>query len=69
MNIEAIGQEKEVVEAVKKEILSRHCFDYDKQVWIKDGVYVRCGHPDSMNCHCYGKDHAGETAVITEHCG
>ena len=43
-------------------------YDYKNQVWIKDGLYVRCGHPETMNCGCYGKDHAGEKAVITEHC-
>lgn len=40
-----------------------YIFDYEHQAWIKDGVYVRCGHPESMNCHCYGKEHEGEKAV------
>jgi hypothetical protein len=35
-------------------------FDYDRQAWVKDGRYVRCGHPDP--CNCYGKAHEGETA-------
>ena len=38
-------------------------FDYDKQVWIVDGKYVRCGHPEEMNCKCYGREHAGEDAI------
>ncbi len=46
----------------------RQSYDYEKQVWILDGKYVRCGHPDNMACGCYGKEHAGENAVITEHC-
>jgi hypothetical protein len=43
-------------------------FDYEKQVWIAQGVYQRCGHPESMDCRCYGKIHAGEEAVITDAC-
>lgn len=47
---------------------SKMSYDYDKQAWIIDGKYQRCGHPESMDCKCYGKEHAGETATITEHC-
>ena len=43
-------------------------FDYDKQVWIKDGVYQDCGHLESMSCYCYGRKHKGERAVITDAC-
>jgi len=39
-------------------------YDYDRQAWYKDGVYVRCGHPDSMGCECYGKLHAGESVIL-----
>ena len=35
-------------------------YDYDKQAWYQNGVYVRCGHPESMNCECYGKLHEGQ---------
>ena len=35
-------------------------YDYDKQAWVFDGVYVRCGHPEDMQCRCYGRKHAGE---------
>lgn len=35
-------------------------YDYENQAWVKDGKYVRCGHPDSMNCNCFGKIHEGE---------
>jgi hypothetical protein len=38
-------------------------YDYDNQAWVKDGKYVRCGHPANMNCNCYGKTHEGEEAV------
>lgn len=37
-------------------------FDYDNQAWIEDGRYVRCGHPESMDCGCYGRIHEGEEA-------
>lgn len=36
-------------------------YDYDRQAWVVDGRYVRCGHPDSMQCKCYGKLHDGES--------
>lgn len=35
-------------------------FDYDLQVWVADGVIQRCGHPDSMDCQCLAKIHAGK---------
>ena len=35
-------------------------YDYDNQAWSRDGKYVRCGHPESMDCKCYGKEHEGE---------
>ena len=37
-------------------------YDYDNQAWIQDGIYISCAHPESMNCDCYGKQHAGERA-------
>lgn len=36
-------------------------YDYDHQAWVKDGLYVRCGHPESMDCGCFGREHAGES--------
>jgi hypothetical protein len=42
-------------------------YDYTRQAWVVDGVYVSCGHaqPNPMTgkptpCNCYGKTHAGE---------
>lgn len=36
------------------------CFyDYARQVWVNDGVFMSCGHPDS-GCGCFGRLHAGE---------
>jgi len=29
-------------------------YDYDNQAWYRGGVYIRCGHPESMDCRCYG---------------
>ncbi len=40
-------------------------FDYDNQAWVADGKYVRCGHPESMNCGCYGKEHAGLPVTLS----
>lgn len=39
-------------------------YDYTNQAWVKDGKYIRCGHPESMNCGCYGRIHAGTAADI-----
>jgi hypothetical protein len=38
-------------------------YDYQNQAWVQDGKYIRCGHPDSMNCKCYGKMHEGEETL------
>ena len=35
-------------------------FDYDRQAWTREGRYVRCGHPETMDCGCYGREHEGE---------
>ena len=37
-------------------------YDYGRQAWIRDERYVRCGHPASMQCSCYGRLHEGEIA-------
>ncbi len=39
-------------------------FDYNRQAWVKDGRYVRCGHVDP--CDCYGTAHEGESAPLPE---
>lgn len=38
-------------------------FDYEHQAWVQHGEYVRCGHPDDMDCRCFGKLHEGELLV------
>ncbi|KKN83830.1 hypothetical protein LCGC14_0294830 [marine sediment metagenome] len=35
-------------------------FDYERQAWVKDGRYIRCGHQEKMDCRCYGRLHEGE---------
>jgi len=35
-------------------------FDYKHQAWTRNGLYVACGHPEAMECGCYGRLHAGE---------
>ena len=39
-------------------------FDYENQAWVINGLYIRCGHPESMNCGCYGREHQGEAVSI-----
>jgi|TARA_R110001583_G_scaffold89184_1_gene230412 hypothetical protein len=38
-------------------------YDYNNQCYIVDGKVDACNHPAAMNCQCYGKLHAGETAT------
>ena len=40
-------------------------YDYDNQAWVQNGKYVRCGHPEDMNCGCYGRVHEGEETTKT----
>jgi len=35
-------------------------FDYERQSWVVNGKYIRCGHPERMECGCYGRDHEGK---------
>jgi hypothetical protein len=35
-------------------------YDYKNQAWFENGRYVRCGHPEAMDCQCYGRLHDGE---------
>ncbi len=39
-----------------------HGYDYEKQAWVVNGRYVRCGHPEAMRCGCYGRAYEGLTA-------
>ncbi len=39
-------------------------YDYLNQAYVIDGLYARCGHPDAMECNCYGKEHEGEKAIV-----
>lgn len=38
-------------------------FDYTRQAWVANGVYVRCGHPETMRCGCFGRQHEGEPSL------
>jgi hypothetical protein len=37
-------------------------YDYTNQAWIQNDKYVPCNHPATLDCRCFGKLHAGETA-------
>jgi len=39
-------------------------YDYKRQAWYDGGVYVRCGHPDSMGCECYGRLNEGKSVIV-----
>ena len=38
-------------------------YDYDNQAWVKNGRYVQCGHPEYMDCGCYGRVHEGQETM------
>jgi hypothetical protein len=42
-----------------------HGFDYDNQAWVENGKYVRCGHPETTNCGCFGREHEGEPVRVS----
>lgn len=35
-------------------------YDYTNQAWVIDGLYQPCNHPETMDCQCFGRVHAGE---------
>ena len=39
-------------------------YDFTNQAWVRKGIYQSCAHPESMNCQCYGKLHAGEPCSL-----
>lgn len=39
-------------------------YDYKNQAWVREGIYQRCGHPEGMDCGCYGKTHQGEKCTL-----
>jgi hypothetical protein len=41
-------------------------YSYAHQCWIENFIIQRCGHPDSLDCQCFGKIHEGEQARFTE---
>ena len=38
-------------------------YDYTRQAWVLDGHYIDCGHPETMDCSCYGRQHTGEATA------
>jgi hypothetical protein len=40
-------------------------FDYQNQAWVENGLYVRCAHPNHIECRCYGRMHEGEASLAT----
>ena len=35
-------------------------FDYRNQAWLVNGTYQDCGHPEAVDCECFGRIHEGE---------
>lgn len=57
-----VGYKVSTGRAMKYQVKRRlmNGFDYNKQAWVENGKYMRCGHPETMNCKCYGRLHEGE---------
>lgn len=34
-------------------------YDYINQAWVLAGKYVTCGHPEVMDCDCFGRKNVG----------
>jgi hypothetical protein len=58
-NITARETEEELKQ---REIPPALWFDYPNQAWVRNGRYIRCGHPESMDCGCYGREHESQVA-------
>jgi len=41
-------------------------FSYEWQCWIIGYRVQNCGHPETMRCGCYGREHQGELISATE---
>lgn len=41
-------------------------YSYEHQCWVLDYVIQNCGHPQTMKCGCYGRQHAGQQAQIQD---
>ena len=46
----------------------KYSYDYGNQAWIVGGKYRDCGHPEDMDCGCFGRKHKGEEAITTNDC-
>ena len=40
-------------------------YDYINQAWVIKGIYQKCGHPENMDCNCYGKINQGKKCEVT----
>ena len=38
-------------------------YDYTRQAWVVLGRYVKCGHPETMRCGCFGRRHEGQLSL------
>jgi len=51
--------------AIQGDIMESVKFDYANQAWLRDSGnglrYIRCGHPETKNCDCFGKVFEGFT--------
>ena len=61
-SIRSIAERTGIVDDVRTIRAFRElAYDYTNQAWVVDGKYQRCGHPQDMDCACYGKIHQGES--------
>lgn len=51
---------------VNEQGLIQNGYSYRYRCWIRDYTVERCGHPEAMDCGCYGRQHAGERIAVGE---
>lgn len=63
-------QKQEIEKTIEKlcTVVSVSVYDYTNQSWTRNGRYVRCGHPEEVDCHCFGRLHEDEELKENANC-
>ena len=42
-----------------EDTMSHPLYSYEMQCWVVDNIVQRCGHPENMDCTCFGRHWQG----------